>query len=406
MAMVRERAEVVIIGAGVMGASLAFHLTRLGVRDILILEKKHVAAGASGKTGALLRQHYSNVPEATLVHRSVQVFKHWREIVGGACGYDGSGLIATVYQTGPDDPNVARMYANVAMQRRIGIETEVITAEQLRELQPFDRVDDLVYAAYEAEGGAVDAIATTRSLIAAAEQHGARLREGVTVTAIRTASGRAAGVETSDGPVDASVVVCCANAWSAPLLATAGVTVPIEVMRVPVAILERPPAMAAGHMAYVDTAAGIFCRQWKPGQTLMGVATAEHHSYVNPDTYDETVDATYGAAAIAQIATRMPPMRDARYLTGWAGLYDMSPDTHPILDRAPDVAGLFLMVGFSGAGFKKAPAIGECMAQVIIGEQPAVDLTPFRLARFDDDSWRQPWSENEYVFTTDFGHIF
>jgi glycine/D-amino acid oxidase-like deaminating enzyme len=190
------------------------------------------------------------------------------------------------------------------------------------------------------------------------------------------------------------------------LLATAGVTVPIEVMRVPVAILERPPAMAAGHMAYVDTAAGIFCRQWKPGQTLMGVATAEHHSYVNPDTYDETVDATYGAAAIAQIATRMPPMRDARYLTGWAGLYDMSPDTHPILDRAPDVAGLFLMVGFSGAGFKKAPAIGECMAQVIIGEQPAVDLTPFRLARFDDDSWRQPWSENEYVFTTDFGHIF
>ncbi len=405
--MATDRAGVVIIGAGVMGASVAFHLTCLGMRDILILEKKHVAAGASGKTGALLRQHYTNVPEATLVHRSMQVFRNWREIVGGDCGYDGSGLIATVYQSGPDDPNVARMHANVAMQRHVGIKAEVVTAEQLRDLQPFDRVDDIVCAAYEAEGGAVDAVATTRSLIAAAEDRGARLREGVAVTAIRAAHGRVVGVETSsDGTVDAPIVVCCANTWSGPLLATAGVSVPIEVMRVPVAILERPAAMADGHMAYVDTAAGVFCRKWKPGQTLMGVATAEHHSYVDPDDYDDTVDAAYGRAAVAQIATRMPAMRDATFVTGWAGLYDMSPDTHPILDRAPGVDGLYLMVGFSGAGFKKAPAIGECMAQIITGARPAVDLTPFRLARFDDDGWRRPWSDTEYVFSTDFGHKF
>ncbi len=401
-----ERAEVVIVGAGVMGASLAFHLTRLGVRDVLILEKAHVAAGASGKTGALLRQHYSNVTEATLVHRSVQVFKQWAEIVGGDCGYDPTGLIATVHQTGPDDPNITRMRANVAMQRSVGIVTEMVTAAQLRELQPFDDVSDIVYAAYEAEGGAVDAVATVRSLLAAAHDRGARLREGVTVTGIRVAGGRVAGVETSDGPVDAAVVVVCANTWSAPVLATAGVDVPIQVMRVPVAILERPPAMAAGHMAYVDTAAGMFCRQWLPGQTLMGVATAEHHSYVDPDTYDATVDAAYGAAAVAQIAKRMPPMRDARFLGGWAGLYDMSPDTHPILDRAPGVDGLWIMAGFSGAGFKKAPAIGECMAQWITDQSPTVDLAPFRLSRFADDSWRQPWSDTEYVFSTDFGHNF
>ncbi len=116
-AMAAETAEVVIIGAGVMGASLAFHLTQRGVRDVLLLEKASVGAGASSKTGALLRQHYTNVTEATLVHRSVQTFAHWAEIVGGECGYDRSGLIATVYQSGPDDPNVARMVANVAMQR-------------------------------------------------------------------------------------------------------------------------------------------------------------------------------------------------------------------------------------------------------------------------------------------------
>lgn len=404
--MASETAEVMIIGAGVMGASLAFHLTARGVRDVLLLEKASVGAGASSKTGALLRQHYTNVPEATLVHRSVQTFAHWGDIVGGDCGYDRSGLIATVHQTGPDDPNVARMYANVAMQRRIGIKAAVVTAAELKELQPFDDVSDIVCAAYETEGGAVDAVATNRSFVRAALDRGARLREGVRVTAIRVAGGRVSGVETTDGPVDAGVVVCCANAWSKPLLATAGVDVPLDVMRVPVAILARPAMMAAGHMAYVDTAAGIFCRTWKPGQTLIGVATEEHHTYVNPDTYDATVDATYGAAAITQISRRMPPMAAARFVTGWAGLYDMSPDTHPILDEAPDIAGLYLMVGFSGAGFKKSPAIGECVAQRITGEAPAVDLTPFRLNRFANDAWREPWSDTEYVFSTDFGHKF
>ncbi len=404
--MAGDRAEVVIIGAGVMGASLAFHLTRLGVRDVLLLEKAHVAAGASSKTGALLRQHYTNETEARLVCRSVETFAHWGEIVGGTCGFDRTGLIATVYQSGPDDPNVARMYANVAMQRRIGINAQVVTAAELQELQPFDDVSDIVCAAYEPDSGAVDAVATNRSLVDAAVRGGARLREGVTVTAVRTVGGRVVGVETSAGAIDAAVIVCCANAWSAPLLATAGVDVPLTVMRVPVAILERPPEMAAGHMAYVDTAAGIFCRNWGAGRTVIGVASEEHHTYVNPDTYDATVDAAYGAAAIRHIAKRMPPMAQARFVGGHAGLYDMSPDTHPILDEAGDVAGLFVMAGFSGAGFKKAPAIGECMAQRITGVAPAVDLTPFRLSRFADGTWQQPWSDTEYVFANDFGHKF
>lgn len=401
-------AEVVVIGAGVMGASVAWHLTQRGVRDVLLLEREHVAAGASGKTGALLRQHYTNITEATLVHRSVQTFRHWGEIVGGDCGYDASGLIATVSQRGPDDPNVARMVANVAMQRGVGIRTELLSADQLHEIQPHGDFSDLVCAAYEAESGAVDAVTTTRSLVAAAERGGARLHEGVTVTAIRTQSGRVAGVETSDGPVDAPLVVCCANAWAGPLLQTAGVDAPLRAMRVPVAVLERPPAMAAddAHMAYVDTAAGMFCRRFGPGRTLIGVATEAYHAWVEPDGYDTTVPPAYGDAAIAQISCRFPPMRDARYVTGWAGLYDMTPDMHPILDEAPGAVGLWLMVGFSGAGFKKAPAIGECVAAAMTGAVPPVNVRPFRLSRFADDSWREPWSATEYVFAHDFGHTF
>src|SRR5215210_335638 len=140
---VAERAEVAIVGGGIMGASLAFALAERGVRDVLVLERRIVAAGASGKTGALLRQHYSNRPEATLAYLSLQVFKHWGEVVGGDCGYVPCGLIVTVATSGPDDPNVARMRTNVALQREIGIQAEVLTAEELRRRQPFACFDDV-----------------------------------------------------------------------------------------------------------------------------------------------------------------------------------------------------------------------------------------------------------------------
>ncbi|MGN6359993.1 MAG: NAD(P)/FAD-dependent oxidoreductase, partial [Thermomicrobiales bacterium] len=252
-----ERAAVVIVGGGIMGASLAFALTARGQRDVLVLERRTVASGASGKTGALLRQHYSNRPEATLVHLSHQVFRQWGDIVGGECGYVECGLIVTVATTGPDDPNVARLRANVALQNDVGIKAVALGPAELRELQPFARFDDLVTAAYEPESGYVDGIAATRAMLDAALARGARLREGIAVQAIRTAAGRVTSVVTSAGDIAADVVVCATGPWSVPLLATAGVTLPIEPIRVQVAILNRPDALPrGGTMAYVDTAAG------------------------------------------------------------------------------------------------------------------------------------------------------
>lgn len=223
-----ESADVVIIGGGIMGASLAFHLTRRGVRDVLILEKRTVASGASGKTGALLRQHYTNVPEATLAHLSLQTFRHWDDVVGGNCGFLGCGLIATV-ATGPGyEANVDLMRRNIIMQQRVGIKTELVTADRLRELQPFGNFDDLTVAAYEAESGVVDSIAATQSMARAAIRGGARILEGTEALRIMQDGERVAGVETSAGKVEARVVVCAAGAWSAPLLQSLGIQAPIE----------------------------------------------------------------------------------------------------------------------------------------------------------------------------------
>lgn len=403
-----ETAEVVIIGGGIMGTSLALALTKLGVRDVAVVERRTVASGASGKTGALLRQHYTNVPEATLAHLSLQVFSNWDDAVGGDCGFQRTGSVVTVATSGVDEVNIERMHRVIAMQNRVGIRSEVVTADQLFELQPFTNVDDIAVAAYERDSGYVDSVAATRGMAEAAIRNGARVIEGRSVTGIRVVNGRVAGVETNEGPIDAGAVVCAAGAWSTPLLAGIGLTVPVEAQRVQVIVLSRPLDMPAdGTMTYVDTAAGFFCRNWGPNRTLAGVGGGEFHDIVDPFNWDERHDPAFGPVVVDYISRRMPAMAKASPLYGHAGIYDMTPDTHPILSGVDGLDGLFLMLGFSGAGFKKGPAIGQCMAELAVhGTASTVDLTPFRLSRFADDSWLEPWSPDEYSFSTDFGHKF
>jgi sarcosine oxidase, subunit beta len=375
---------------------------------VLVVERGTLAAGASGKTGALLRQHYTNVPEATLAHLSLQTFRNWDDVVGGDCGFAETGSIVTVATSGADAGNIERMRRVIAMQNRVGIKSEVVTADQLFELQPFTNFDDIAVAAYERESGYVDSLAATRGMAEAAIRGGARFAEGQTVTGIVSDGGRVLGVETDTGRIDSQTVVVAAGAWSVPLLAAIGVQIPVEAQRVQVVILARPLDMPAhGTMTYVDTAAGFFCRNWGPNRTLAGVGGGEFHDIVDPDNWDERPNAGFGEVVKGYVARRMPAMAKATPLYGHAGIYDMTPDTHPILSTVDGLDGLHLMLGFSGAGFKKGPAIGQCMAeQIVNGQATTVDLTPFRLSRFADESWRDPWSPDEYSFSTDFGHKF
>jgi sarcosine oxidase, subunit beta len=403
-----QNTGVAIVGGGIMGVSLAFALTRMGVRDVTVIERSSLASGGSGRSGALLRQHYTNVPEATLAHLSLRTFANWGDVVGGECGFDRTGLIATVATDGANTPNIERMHRNVEMQNSIGIRSRVITAQELKELQPFTRVDDLDIAAYEPDSGYVDSVAATRTMAEAAQRGGATIIEGCSVNGITSEGDRVTGVQTAHGPVHASTVVCAAGPWSLPLLEPLGVNIPMVSQRVQVAILSRPLGMpAAGTFTYVDTAAGIFCRNYGPNRTLVGVGGGEFHDTVDPFAYDERLDPGFQETVIEYLARRMPPMQAAGFLQGYSGLYDMTPDAHPVIGPAPGIDGLYLGLGFSGAGFKKGPAVGTCLAELIVnGVATTVDLEPFRLERFDTDAWREPWSPHEYTFSTDFGHGF
>jgi sarcosine oxidase subunit beta len=396
--------DIVIVGGGIMGASLAWQLARRRAGRVTLLERKVIAAEASGKTGALLRRHYSNRPEATLAHRGWQIYAAWPEIVGGEPVHTPCGLIVTVDTSPGYEANVERMQRNVALQNAVGIPSRVVTREELRDLQPQARWDDVTHAAYEPDSGYVDAIAATRAMARAARDAGAEIFEGTAVLGIETAGDRVRGVRTADGVIPAERVVVAAGPWTPRLLAGAGVAVPIEALRVQVAILQTPLAVPSP-MVYIDTAAGIFTRAWGPGRVLIGLGGGDQHDPVDPDQFEPRNDLDYGRQAIAALARRIPAMRDAVFLHGHAGLYDITPDAHPILGPAgPE--GLFLMTGFSGAGFKKGPAVGEAMADLLStpGGPCWVDLHPFRLDRFASDAWRRPWSANEYALSSDFGH--
>jgi sarcosine oxidase subunit beta len=391
-------AEVIVIGAGVMGASLAFHLTRAGVRDVTVLDKKGLCGGMTAKSGALVRMHYSNEPEARMAFASLQYFQHWQDIVGGECGFTRTGFIMTVT---PD--NTDRLRHNVDMLQRIGVNTSVITPQELRELQPFTQVDDLVVAAYEPESGYADPRATATAFMQQALRRGATLREGVAVTAIRTSGGRVVGVDTSAGPFEAPVVVVMAGPWSDRLLRTVGLDLALTPQRAQIAYYHRPPPLAKGHMVFIDGALGTYFRPHGEGLTLIGVGRWKSEPPADPDDYNEANDPDFIPAAKAKAARRMAHLQQAEYARGHAGIYDVSPDSRAILDRAPGIEGLYLAAGFSGTGFKISPAVGACMAELIAqGRASLVDITPFRFSRFEEG---QPIrGPHEYVLPEDFGH--
>jgi glycine/D-amino acid oxidase-like deaminating enzyme len=399
-------ADFVVIGGGIMGASIAWQLAARKAGRVVLLERSVIAAGASGRTGALLRQHYTNLPEAALVARSLTIFRHWSDIVGGDCGFQPSGLIVTVPTNDRFAGNVDRMRRTATQLRSIGVAIEVVDAGTLHELDPAARFDDVTHATFESESGYVDAIAATRSMVDAARRAGVSVFEGVVAEKILTDDSRVTGVRTSLGDITTDRVIIATGPWSPPLARTAGVELPVSALRVQIAIFLNPDMQPSPVRTYVDNAAGIFCRPWGPGRTMAGIGGGDQHDPIAPDDCVYLNDPPFPAAIQTAMSRRFPAFSEAVYLHGHAGMYDMTPDAHPILGAAgPD--GLYVAAGFSGAGFKKGPAIGEAMADLLLdGESRRFELAPFRLDRFASDDWHAPWSPNEYELASDFGHGF
>jgi sarcosine oxidase subunit beta len=382
-------ADVVIIGGGVNGTSVAFNLARLGVRRVVLLERKHLGGGASGKSGSLVRMHYTNEAESRLAWESLKVFRDFDAMVGGDCGFEAPGFVQIV-----DAAHAEALRANVAMQQRLGIDTRLVSREELTEISPDLRVDDVGAAAYEPGSGFADPNATTFAFAAAARRLGATIETDCEVLRIVTEGGRVAGVETSRGRVAAPVVVAVPGAWAGRLLDQLGLDFGLTPYRIQVSIFRWPEGFTRRHPAVIDSTRAAWLRPEGRAGTLIGVELGAGHA--DPDKYDEGVDEAYVALCREALATRFPAFERSTMRGGWAGMIMMSPDGRPIIDQIPSVPGLFVMLGDSGTSFKTSPAIGRCLAEWIVKGRPeTADLSRFRSTRFAEG---QPW-----IDSTDYG---
>ncbi len=375
-------AEVIVIGGGVNGASALFHLAQAGVKNIILVERGYLAAGATGKSGALVRMHYTNPYETRLAYESLKIFKNWDWIVGGECGYTATGFVQLVAPAFEQE-----LRSTVAMQRAIGVEARVISAQELRELEPGCRTDDLTYVAYEPGSGYADPIKTCYGFVRRAQELGASITTHTTVTGVRHAHGRVTGVDTTAGPIDAPTVVFAGGAWSNQLLGRLGIDWGLKPNRLQVVIFRWPIAIGRGHMTCIDAINDTWFRPESDSGTLIGAEWIASED--SPDNYRETADPAAVESARARLVARFPAMAEAPMRGGWAGMVMMSPDGRPIIDQVPGIAGLFVIAGDSGTSFKTSPAIGKCLAEWIVDGQPrTADLQPFRAARFaEDDPW-------------------
>jgi sarcosine oxidase, subunit beta len=388
----QSTADIVVIGAGVNGVSTAYHLAKAGAGRVVVVEWRHLGAGASGKSGALVRTHYTNEPETRLAQVSLDYFQHWGDVVGGECGFQPIGLLVFV----PREQR-AHLEANVAMHREMGVNAQLISADDVRELDPSVWTGDFDVAAWEPQSGYADPNATVYSFARAAMDLGVELLLDTPVLRVLTDGERVSGVETASGTIHAPTVVICAGAWANALLSPLGIDLGLTPTPARVAVFRWAFDRSPRHLTYIDHANDTWARPTDGTSTLGGAEVAQTGS-IDPDNVIESLDQAQIDATRAQLVKRFPTMRHSTMRGNWAGVLMMSPDARPIIGALEGYAGLYTMAGDSGTSFKTAPAIGKCLAELITeGRATTVDLTPFRASRFAEGQfWRD---EHDYELT-------
>ncbi|MFI5042529.1 MAG: NAD(P)/FAD-dependent oxidoreductase [Acidimicrobiales bacterium] len=371
-----DTADIIVVGAGVQGASLAFHLARRGA-SVIVLERGTIASGATGRSSGFVRMHYDLEADSRLAWASYPYFRDWAEVVGsGDCGFVRTGFLQIV----PADL-VANLTANVEMHRQIGINSSVVGPDEVARLFPGIMTDDIVVAACEPDSGYGDPTGTASGFLGAARARGARLVQGCRADRVVVDGGRVTGVETDKGRFSAAAVVDAAGAWAAELPRTLGLDVPVQAWRHDTAYFGLPEGHSPAFPIVIDDINNAYFRPEGRELMLVGLET-NNEVGGSPDRpllslHDGAVE-----EMVTRVCARVPWMAAGTFRTAHGGQDGITPDQRAILGQAgPD--GFYLDCGFSGTGFKTAPAVGACMSELILdGRATTVDISGFGLARF------------------------
>jgi sarcosine oxidase subunit beta len=372
-------ADIIIIGGGVVGASTAYHLAKNGAGKVLLLERGDICTGGTAKSCAIVRTHYSI--ESNMLHavESLKIFASFDDRVGGDVGWHRTGYLIL----GPEEHREP-MLSVFRKQNQYGIDTKILSEEQAREIHPLLQYEDVDVIGYDTQAGYADPYLTTTAYANRARELGVTILTNTAVSGFLL-NGPTKIVQTNQGDFQSPLVILAAGPWVNQLGASIGLKFPYEVSRHKVITLkiDRPYEAQWPIVKDLTTPDKIYFRPDTGGVVLVG--TGDHGDPIeDPDSLRDDVDLDHIMRIDALISNRMPAFEDARYVAGWTGPYDITPDWNPLVGPVPDHEGLFVATGFSGHGFKLAPTIGESLAQVVLGLDVRVPIDNYAVNRFEE----------------------
>jgi sarcosine oxidase subunit beta len=367
--------DVTVVGGGISGCSIAFYLAKAGLK-VTLIERDFIASGPTGRSSAIIRQHYSNKVTARMALRSWQIWQNFDDAVGGNPHFEPVGVLLA---TGEE--SVESLKANIAMQQAVGIDTRFVTPQEIQAMEPNVSLKGIAGGAYEPGSGYADPSASATAFADRAKALGASLMLNTRVTALKTEGSRIAGLVTNNGEISTGAVVLATGPWTPQLARTVGLELPIESSRHEVAVYKHAPSFS-WQAVFADFETEVYMRP-ETGNLMLVGAIEDIEDTVDPDNFNEKITFDTVADYADRVVRRYPAMSIAASAGGWAALYDVTPDWHHIMGPLPGVEALYCTAGSSGHGFKLAPAIGEMMAELIVdGPNPESDLNLFSFDRF------------------------
>lgn len=376
----RNSAEIVVIGAGIMGCAIAHALAERGQRDIVVLERDAIARGATADAAGGIRQQFSTATNIELARWSVRVWERYEERFAVDINFRQQGYLFLL-----DSPEEeATFRRNLSLQQSMGVPSRWVTPDEIHELNPYVLLDGVVGGTFCPEDGWADTYNSTIGFARTARDLGVEIIEGAEVTGIGVANGRVTGVVTSEGTIATPRVVIASGPQTRLVGRLAGVDLPVDPYRRMSFITEPFDRLPETLPMTIEFSTGLYFHPESRG-FLTGMGNREE-----PSSFNKTVDENWMITNVENLIRRAPAFEEASIMRGWAGFYEVTPDDNPLVGLVDEVEGLAVAAGFSGHGFMQGPAIGACMAELLLdGAASTVDITPFRPSRFREGQLNQ-----------------
>lgn len=374
-----ESADAIVVGGGVIGASIAYHLALRSYGRILLLERDTVACGSTGSSVASVDFMTLHPNACELYARSSAFFLHCNQILEAECGFIETGFIILAGAGQRDALTKA-----VRFMADAGVEVRLLPIETLALMEPGIQLNDIQAASFAPRAGYADPVLTTQAFAGAAVRHGAEIRQGTRVEALSLGKGRVQGLHTQDGFIEAPVVVIAAGAWSGGLVPKEGIDIGLKPVKHPVVCLRRSQPEEKPRFSMLDLVSNIYARPDAGHFTLAGsIDPSVGYDPAGPEYDHRDIDESYIIWTVERLARRLPNVATSQLCPGWTGIMTLSPDFEPVVGQWPGVQGLYCAAGFSGRGFQVSPSVGDLLAGLIAGDKTAATyLAPFSPIRF------------------------